>query len=582
MNLKVNKTSKFSTTKLINQSDKKKILINVFLYYGLRFFVIIYAIIRLYLINVYLGVANLGLLNIMMLIAPISLFLITTCQYKSNFILYKYSLKKDYAQVNRIINEQIKEMRIYALISIIFLGGVMAISYFFVNSPGINHFTSCLLVFSNSIGTLSYGLVLPYVAWYLNSIYLNYINDFWEISFATILNIVVFIIIPLFGIHVIQFPNTSYEQSATYITLIIAFLLSVRFLLVNIVLNWAKKKYMPWFKRDLKVKIQLFSKNNLGYILQEFLATLAMSLIPLIFFIFTTFIHLTTSISGIYYSYINFVLIIGLLSWIVAAVKPYLAKFMLNNTKIDIYKLNQILSFIFIYIGTILLINFVIVSPYIMVFVKSYFNFWLAFLIGMCSFISCVKSIDEAFIYLDGKPEKYWRLTIYEIITGVISLVVAFCVIFLNDSFKDNVINILYGLIFSEMFMRFAKYIFNIIYLNKHVYNCSVKRFIRDYWSIYVFAISSLIFIICTLALSPYISQTQGIFTTNVQIPIYSYANINSLFIDNISIINFGNLFLSLILVNAGFIIATLLIIKYINKSFKQNILNILNLIKLG
>lgn len=582
MNARVNKSSRFNTNKLINQSDKKKILINVFLYYGLRFFVIIYAIIRLYLINVYLGVANLGLLNIMMLIAPISLFLITTCQYKSNFILYKYSLKKDYVQVNHIINEQIKEMRIYALISIVFLAGFMAISYFFVNSPGINHFTSCLLVFSNSIGTLSYGLVLPYVAWYLNSIYLNYINDFWEIFFATFLNIIVFIIVPLFGIHVIVFPNTSYAQSATYMTLIIAFLLSIRFLFVNIVLNWAKKKYMPWFKKERKIKINLFSKNNLGYILQQFLTTLATSLIPLIFFIFTTFIHLTTSISGVYYSYMNFVLIIGLLSWIVAAVKPYLAKFMLNNNRMQIYKLNQILSFLFIYLGMILLINFIIVSPYIMVFVKSYFNFWIAFLLGMCTYFLCIKSIDEAFIYLDGKPEKYWRLTIYEILAGIISLVISFCVIFFNDNLKDNVINILYGLIFSEMFMNLAKYVFNIIYLNKHVYNCSVKRFIRDYWSIYVFAISSLIFIICTLALSPYISQTQGIFTTNIQIPIYSYININSLFINNISAINFGDLFLSLILVNAGFIIATLLIIKYINKSFKQNILNIINLIKLG
>ena len=582
MNLKIKKTSKFDSNKLINQSDKKKILINVFLYYGLRFFVIIYAIIRLYLINVYLGVANLGILNIMMLFAPLSLFLITTCQYKSNFILYKYSLKNDYEQVNRIINEQIKEMRVYALISIFFLGGFMVISYFFVNSPGINHFTSCLLVFSNSIGTLSYGLVLPYVAWYLNSIYLNYINDFWEISFATILNIIVFIIVPLFGIHVIQFANTSYEQSATYITLIIAFLLSIRFLFVNIVLNWAKKKYMSWFKKIHHVKIQLFTKNNLSYIVQEFLATLATSLIPLIFFIFTTFIHLASSISGIYYSYVNFVLIIGLLSWAVSAVKPYLAKFMLNNKQIDIYKLNQILSFMFIYLGMILLINFIIISPYIMVFVKSYFNFWLAFLIGMSTFFLAIKSIDEAFIYLDGKPEKYWRLTVYQILAGVISLTVAFCVIFLNNNFKDNVINVLYGLIFSQMFMQLIKYIFNIIYLNKYVYNCSFKRFIRGYWIIYLFAGISLIFIICTLILSPYINHVVNIFTKNKAIPIYAYDNINNLFVDNIGLINFGDLILSLILVNGGFIIATILIAKYMNKSFKEKIFNVINVVKLN
>ena len=118
--MKTPKISNFPTQPNTKTSDQKKILINFFLYYGLRIFVIVYAIIRLYLINVYLGVANLGLLNIMMLIAPISLFLITSCQAKSNFILYKYSLKHDYATLNKLINVQIKEMRFYSLISVFF------------------------------------------------------------------------------------------------------------------------------------------------------------------------------------------------------------------------------------------------------------------------------------------------------------------------------------------------------------------------------------------------------------------------------------------------------------------------------
>lgn len=578
--MKKHTIANFPTMPNKKTSDQRKILINFFLYYGMRIFVIVYAIIRLYLINVYLGVANLGLLNIMMLITPISLFLISSCQAKSNFILYKYSLKHDYVSLNKLINIQIKEMRFYAFISIFILGIVMTISYFFVNSPGISHFTACLLVFANSAGTLSFGLVLPYVAWYLNSLYLNYITDFWEICFATVLNIVVFIIISLFGIHVLIFPHASYEQGATYITLIISFLLSIRFLFVNIILSFAKKKYMPWFKKERNVKISLFSKNNLGYISSEFLSALAISFVPIVFFILSTFIHLSTSISGIYYSYVNFVLIIGLISWAINAVKPYLAKFIINNSRINIYKLNRVFSFIFIYITMILLTNFIIIAPYIMVFVKSYFNFWLAFLIGMCTVITSIKGVEEAFIYLDGRPEKYWKLTFYEIIVGTVSLIISFFVIFYVPSFKENIINLLYALVFCEMIMRIAKYIFNIIYLNKSVYHCKFKRYIRDYWSIYLFIFLVLLCIILVLLLAPYINNLLNTFTINYHLPLYSYESINHLFNDNIHLINYGDAFLSLILVNCGFIASILIFAKIFNPTLKKSIFNVMHYIK--
>lgn len=578
--MKIHKVTSFLTFPNSKASDQKKILVNFFLYYGLRIFVIIYAIIRLCLINVYLGVANLGLLNIMMLIAPISLFLISSCQAKSNFILYKYTLKHDYQSLNRLINNQIKEMRLYSFLSLFLLGIIMTISYFFVNSPGISHFTACLLVLGNSVGTLSFGLVLPYVAWYLNSLYLNYITDFWEISFATLLNIIVFIIIPLFGIHIIIFPHATYEQGSTYIVLIIAFLLSIRFLFVNIILNLAKKKYMPWFKKEKKVKIVLFSKNNLGYVSSEFLSILAISITPLVFFILSTFIHLSTSISGIYYSYVNFVLIIGLISWAINAIKPYLAKFIINNSKIDIYKLNRIISFVFIYLTIILLVNFIMIAPYIMIFVKSYFNFWIAFLIGMCTVMTSIKGVEEAFIYLDGRPEKYWKLTLYEIIVGAISLIISIFVVFYVPSFKENIINLLYALIFSELCMRISKYIFNIIYLNRFVYNCSFKKFFHDYWLIYLFIFLALLTIILVIAVSPYISNLTNTFTINYHLPLYSYEAIDNLFNDNIHLINYGNIFLSLILVNCGFIASIIVFIKIFNPTLKNGIFNVINYVR--
>ena len=84
-----------------------------------------------------------------------------------------------------------------------------------------------------------------------------------------------------------------------------------------------------------------------------------------------------------------------------------MAKYVINNTPRKVYDFNKLLSSIFIFLGILLLINFVIVSPYIMVFSKSYFCFWFAFIIGLNNLVSTVKIVEEAFIYLDGKPEKY-------------------------------------------------------------------------------------------------------------------------------------------------------------------------------
>ena len=244
-NLSLTKSNQewFKTSK-----DRRKVIINLFLYYGLRFFLIGYGIIRIFLINIYLGVTNFGLFNVMMLITPISLFLISACESKANYILYEYSLKKNYVMVNKLLNEQMHKMHYYSFISIFFLGAMMAIAYFFVKSPGLTGTISCLLILANGIGPLLYGIVLPYVQWYLNSLHLNYIYDMWEIFFSSILNILSFIIIILFGIHVITFNHVDYEQSSTYVILIVTFLLSLRYIFANAILNLQKKKYMPWFK----------------------------------------------------------------------------------------------------------------------------------------------------------------------------------------------------------------------------------------------------------------------------------------------------------------------------------------------
>ena len=80
---------------------------------------------------------------------------------------------------------------------------------------------------------------------------------------------------------------------------------------------------------------------------------------------------------------------------------------MINNSANDVFNLSKNTSCLIMIIGIVLLLNFVIISPYIMIFTKSYFSFWLAFLIGLGALINQFKSVEEAIIYLHGNPEKY-------------------------------------------------------------------------------------------------------------------------------------------------------------------------------
>ena len=561
----INNYNFLKPTKLLSKTDGKKIIINIILYYGLRVFILSYGIIRIFLINIYLGISNFGLLNVMMLISPLCLFCISGCQDKSNFILYKYSLINDFKSLNRLINEQIKEMRFYSFLSLFLVFFLMIISYFFVNSPGLNHITACLLILGNSVGMLSFGIILPYVQWYLNSLHFNYVYDIWEIFFATLLNVTSFILIIIFGKHEFVFPNTNYEEGATYIVLIVTFLLSIRLGLANIILNFFKKKYMSWFKREKIKHFNFFDKNTISYIAQSFLSAVAVTIVPISFFILTTVIHLGTALSGIYYSYVTFVVIINLLGWGITAIKPYLAKFIIKNSREKMFHLNKLITYAFFYIGLILLINFVIISPYLMVFMKSYFSFWLAFLIGICYLFFVVKLVDEAFIYLDGRPEKYWRLTLYEICVGIIFIVISISLVFCIPSLSHNVISLIFAIGISEASMRISKYFFNIVYLNKYIYHKNIIEYFHHYWTIYMITLITICVIVLVISLSPYIKEVENSFRNNQLINVWSFENITSLFKDDLYAINYQNVFISIIFVNIFIIFLWWSNIKFIN-----------------
>ena len=175
---------------------------------------------------------------------------------------------------------------------------------------------------------------------------------------------------------------------------------------------------------------------------------------------------------------------------------------------------------------------------------------------------------------------KILEITLYEIIVGAISLIISIFVVFYVPSFKENIINLLYALIFSELCMRISKYIFNIIYLNRFVYYCSFKKFFHDYWLIYLFIFLALLTIILVIAVSPYISNLTNTFTINYHLPLYSYEAIGNLFNDNIHLINYGNIFLSLILVNCGFIASIIVFIKIFNPTLKKGIFNVINYVR--
>ncbi|MBO6073092.1 hypothetical protein J6P59_05770 [bacterium] len=134
-----------------------------------------------------------------------------------------------------------------------------------------------------------------------------------------------------------------------------------------------------------------------------------------------------------------------------------------------------------------------------MIFIHSYFSFVIAFLIGLVGLITCLKSVDESFIYIDGRPQKYLKLTLIELGVYLVCIIISLSIIFLDKNFSDNILNILYALIICELVGRSSKYVLNIIYLVKEVYKISFKKYFKTFALLYGLFLGLLI--ICSFSI---------------------------------------------------------------------------------
>lgn len=503
----------------VSNSDKKLLLKNLFFILVLRIFIIIYTIVRIILINRYIGVENYGLLNIMISIAPLALVLINGTQSKSMYALYKFSLKKKYDQLNIIIAQQVKEMRYYSLISWLFVLFLMLISYFFFSSPGLNGYIAALLVLANSIEFLSFGIIVPITYWYLNSIYKNYIYDIFSIFFSTVANILSFIIIYLYGTHIISFLDVSYATGSTYVVLITSILLSFRYFLSNAVLNIFKKKYMSWYKRK-KIKYNIFNKNSTGYIFHQFLGNIVGLILPVCFFIFSLFYINMTTISGIYYSYYTFITPISFLTFIISSLRPYIARIFFKNdnnfeSKETLLLVNKLLFKLLFIIILILQFNYVLLSPYLVLLTKSYFNFVIPFLLSFNIVMASLKSINEDFIYVHGKPEKYFILPLYELFFALIIFTCGFLCFYMTGYLSDNLLNILIILLICDFLTKTSKFVLNTIYVNKNIFDINFVKYLSLYWSYFLFFIIYIIGIALILKYEYFFINQQFLLSKN-------------------------------------------------------------------
>lgn len=564
----------------IKKPHDNGVFLNTLLFALMQIFIISYSIIRFVLMDIYVGVTNYGLLSLIITVAPIAVVFISASQAKSLYVLYKFTLAKDYINLNKMINEQINEMKKNSFISLFSVIGLMIFSYFLVKSPELTNLISLLLVFAATIELLSMGIIVPYVQWYLNSIYKNYIFDFFSLIFSTIFNLISFLIIGLYGAHIFTF-NAIHSKGDVYITLIVSFLISIRNLSTNLVLLFLRKKWMPWFKRIKSQKNNFLDKNYLSYLGHDFLAWIAGLLIPIVLYIFSTFIPLATSIAGIYYSYMTFAKFIIFTSMILGSLKPYLAAFFQQDNQNKLFELNYIIYKCGFFLMLFFSFNLIIIIPYIMIFTKSYFSFILAFLMIINIFISGLKSIDENFIYLHGKPEKYIYLTLIEIIVGIISMIIGFSIIFTIQFFLNNIMNILYCLIICEIILRFTKYNINIYYLNKFVYKISFKKYIKEYYKLYIIFCLFIITVSLVLSLSIISKDQSAIFTNNITLKVYSKENINLLFIDDINLINWKDLFCFWFILNLFFLSIIFIYLYFFDKNYLQEIMRIISKYKI-
>ena len=531
----------------------------------LKVFVLSYGIIRTFLINKYLGVSSFGILNIMMTFTPLALIFISASNDYSIFrVLKNKNANKNI--LNKIINEQIIEIRKSGVISLFFICLLMIVGNFILKSNYLTNWMTILFIASNSIDVLTFAFIVPYTQWYLNANYKNYIFEFLNIIFSTLVNLISFILISLFGIGVIHFNNANYQTGAIYVLLCVNFLLSFRIGISALILNLMKKRYIPWLKKE-KIKNKFFKKNNqlYGYILRSFVVTIAASVIPIIFFIISSFIPNISTLSGIYFSYWIFFSIFSIVQSITISLVPFLE----NKLDSNIKQINSLIFTINFLIIIFLAIFYVGVVPFFSLIINNYLSFYLILILLFSFSILSLNTIDENLIYLDGKPEKYLWLTFFEIIITLISDLIGFLIIFHVKTLIQNCFNIILCLSIGDLVARIFKHFANIYYLSKIVYKCKMHLLFKYKTIYYLIYILTFIFIIIfstsRFAFSieaKYTLPLPGIFSKNLNLKQY----IN----DNLADVNWSVIILVTLLVDIVYLVLTCYLIYIFDKNVKK------------
>ena len=190
----------------------------------------------------------------------------------------------------------------------------------------------------------------------------------------------------------------------------------------------------------------------------------------------------------------------------------------------------------------------------------------MSLLDGINSFILCIKSIDENFIFLEGRPEKYFRLTLYELFIGFLSLLIGCLVIFIDKFFYTNVLNILYCVVICEIIERTSKYIFNIFYLTKNIYCIDIKKYLVK--KIFLYFIFILLIISCSLSIkfTTFMTTQESIFNSKLVLNYFENTNINVLFLDNYRLIRWEDLSIIVFFVNLFYILFFIIYLKLFKK----------------
>ena len=153
----------------------------------------------------------------------------------------------------------------------------------------------------------------------------------------------------------------------------------------------------------------------------------------------------------------------------------------------------------------------------------------------------------------------------YQIIFGLIFVICGTLVVFLDNQFSSNILNLLYVLTVSQIFMYLFKYIINLMYLNRNYYHLNFLKYLKDFWKLYSYLILIIAVIIITILLSKYITYLSVKFTNQISIGLYSNTSINTIFKDNIKDINYAAFFITLIIINVILVVCTTFYLKKIN-----------------